>query len=138
MLRIALFTSSAIFFTTPLAAEQNFACQYTNSSGYSYKNGKWEPTGYFLRQPFFIKLDNGTLNPKSVYDALNIGFSTELPICFARNDYNGSYACASTVGETMTFNPETGEGAKATVYGAGNKGSNRDSIVVSTFVCQSM
>jgi len=132
----ALITLSAILLATAAAAQQNFACQYTDSNGFIFEEGQWGRTGFNVESPFFIKLGSDALDPQSIYDGLNVGFSNVLPTCFSENVFQGFYSCASHLGETVTFNPETGEGARATVYGAGNKGQSRDTLSIALFVCQ--
>ena len=133
----ALITLSAILLATAAAAQQNFACQYTASNGFSFSEGQWGKTAFTVGPPFFIKLGSNTLDPQSIYDGLNLGYASNLPTCFSKDVFQGSYYCASHIGETVTFNPETGQGARATVYGAGSSTSGRrDTLSIDLFVCQ--
>lgn len=137
MLKGTLITLSFILLSSVASAQQQFACQFTNSNGFAFDQGKWIRTPFKLRSPFFIKLGN-TLDPESVYDGLDVGFSTQFATCFSKDLFDGSYTCASQIGESVIFNPKTGEGAQATILGAGSEGEERDTMSISTFVCQQM
>jgi len=134
----ALITLSAILLATAAAAQQNFACQYTASTGFIFKDGQWGKTAFYADPPFFIKLGSDALDPQSIYDGLGIGWSSFLPTCFPKLAYNGSYSCASHIGQTVTFSPETGEGAVARTFGIGMSGEERDTLSIYLFVCQKM
>lgn len=139
MLKKALITLSAILLATSAAAQQNFACQHTDSNGFAFKERQWGRTGFTNDPPFFIKLGSDTLDPQSILDGLNVGFQSNLPTCFSKDVFGGAYYCASHIGETVVFNPKSGEGAKSTIYGAGSSDSEvRDTLSVSLFVCQKM
>jgi hypothetical protein len=133
-----LAAASAFLISSAAYAEQNYACQHTDANGFTFEEGKWVRAGFMLKAPFFIKLGDETLDPQSVYDGLNVGYSFNLPLCFPANNADRAYSCASVVGETVTFNPQTQQGAAATTYGAGNNGDRRDDLVIRTFVCQPM
>jgi hypothetical protein len=140
MLKKVLITLSSILFATTVVAqgspEGTYACQYVDGNGFVYEDGRWNRRYFDLKPPFFIKLGPDTLDPQSIYDGLNVGFSYELPTCFPE-DFSGGYSCASQLGETAIFNPATREGAKTTIFGAGMSGEEyRDTLTIFTFVCQ--
>ena len=130
---------SILFATTAVAQgthEGTYACQYVESNGFFFEDGQWKKTGFNVDPPFFIKLGPDTLDPQSIYDGLDVGFSFELPTCYPEN-FTGAYSCASSLGENAVFNPLTREGAKSTILGAASTDEERrDTISIDTFVCQ--
>ena len=135
---ITLSLSSILFATTAVAQgshEGTYACQYVDANGFIYEDGRWQRTGFNLMPHFFIKLGPDTLDPQSILDGLEVGFSATLPLCFPV-DVRGAYTCTSHVGEAAIFNPVTREGAKTTILGASGVGEIRDTLSISTFVCQ--
>ena len=139
MLKKVLITLSSILFATTAVAqgshEGTYACQYVDGNGFYFEDGRWKRTWFHTEPPFFIKLGPDTLDPQSIRDALDIGSSSRLPLCFP--DFHGAYSCASEYGENVVFSPVTREGAFSYILGAGIGGEEpRDTLTIFTFVCQ--
>jgi hypothetical protein len=58
--------------------EPTWACQYTESSGFRYDEGKWKPARFQTREPFFIRMKAGNLDKESLKSLLGKAASQEV------------------------------------------------------------
>lgn len=134
--RYAAFFGAALFIAdTALADEvEIFACQYTQASGFQWQGEHWIQGEFETRPPFFLKAKNGRLvdHPVEI-----LGFD---PGCSVNRPTENLETCHGRAGQALHFNHITFKGAAATLFGGGEgEGEvDRDSVVVTLFVCQKM
>ncbi len=116
--------------TTPAFAELEkvYACQYTDSTGFIFKAGKWQETTFNLGQPFFIKTDGVTITSTGVLFDHRISCTNAVSV----------YQCGDQLGGSVIFDSETKKGAHSELVGAASVGDERDTVTVSLFVCDEM
>jgi hypothetical protein len=128
-------------------AQMTLACQFTMANGFTWKNGKWQPTMFKPEKPFFLTIDpDKRINPKSAL--LVFGESPEMAernksdatwvSCFRHSTAGNSSACSGFLGDSIIISLASLEGAVSLAAGATQQSQNRDTISISPFVCQKM
>ncbi len=116
---------------------QVYACQYTDSTGFQYKEGRWVPTKFTLERPFFLTVADGRVTIDSAGRALNAAPSQVR--CEVNNlTWVGSavtHSC-SDYSSQLIFSPENGTGSSSSSLGAVSTSPKRDSVGVTLFACQ--
>jgi hypothetical protein len=126
-------TAAAVISAPTMAQNVTYACQYLDSGGFNWKNGKWEITKFRTEAPFFLIYENEKIDTDSLEKALKaMMFKCEN---LGRNTY-----CISFLGKSFVFDKETMSGGVSILHGASmpNGGNYKDSIAVSPFTCTKM
>ena len=114
------------------ASAQTYACQYTDSNGFAlYKDGNWKRTGFKIKDPFFIEIVDGNIDPRSVNSLVFGGKCHVLK-------YDGVHSCTDGIGTSLYFSPDTDTGGVSNLMGAVSNKSKRKPVDVALFVCQQM
>lgn len=121
----------------PAIGQVVYACQYSNSSGFVYEAGRWKPTSFVLKKPFFLTLNSQGLPDEKSLEAL--GMLASRVTCGRPITIGDAIGCgeARTAG-ALSFNTKTLEGAVSNVFGAAMNGPQRDTVMVELFSCQRM
>lgn len=135
----------AIFYIFSIAsclsyAQQVLACQFTQSTGFTWKSGRWASAGFLPNKPFFLRInDDELIEPKSLESLLFFPADT---VCKKFNSKQGGLrtACAEAdSGSGVVLNLQTLTGAASLISGAATQIQNmRDDVLVSLFTCQRM
>ena len=128
-------------------AQMTLACQFTMGNGFTWKNGKWQPTMFKPEKPFFLTIrPNNQLEPKSALVAMaltpdmaeSMKSDPESVNCFPHFKLAKSSTCADYSGSSITISLASLEGAVSLPAGAAQQSQIRDSIGIGPFVCQKM
>ncbi len=120
----------------PANAQESYtlACQYTEDAGLKWENRGWALRNFRPDDPFFLKVANGRLTTETVARVVEIS-SPENVSCM-KNDFSTYEACMDYLGGSLFFDYKNYRGGISQLYGSTNTGDSRDSIRVSTFICQ--
>ena len=128
-------------------AQITLACQFTMGNGFTWKNGKWQPTMFNPEKPFFLTIrPSNQLEPKSALVAMgmtpdlaeSMKSDPESVNCFPHFKLAKSSTCAVHSGSSITISLATLEGAVSLPAGATQHGQTRDTIAIFPFICQKM
>ena len=129
---------AALLLVHGAAMGQTFACQYIESGGLNWENGRWRSTLFILPPPFFLRMNGSKLDNKVVADLLGSrGASAELVDC-ANNTYLQTHSCMDGFGTFLVFDERTGQGGRANLTGSTRTQAKRDATSVAHFICQKM
>ncbi|TDL88028.1 hypothetical protein [Meridianimarinicoccus aquatilis] len=137
-------TISALLLSTATleAQEQTWACQYTDSIGFSFEDGQYNPTRFKVPEPFFLKTEEESLVPSSAVGALEALGHTGEAYCHPRKIHpvtDGSMqTCSDPYGNTIIFSTTAARGAVSKMLGSVQVEDTRIPTGVLLFVCQSM
>lgn len=136
-----------LFFTAPafaqawkdapvVGSQMVYACQFVESGGLDWENGRWNLTGFNKGSPFFLSANNGSIVPESTKIALNSPF----PEIYCHPKFVGSVqTCSDGAGGSLVFSFLSLKGAVGRIFGGiSSAESQKDSLVVSPFVCTKM
>lgn len=120
-----------------------FACQEEASTGFDYKNGRWERANFRAERKFFLRItERGVIDAESAGRVLiELEGAAQLFSCGndAITQKPHMHSCSGRSGGlSLAFNSRTGTGAYARPGGGSQEGSDRDTIGVTRFVCQRM
>lgn len=130
LLTLALVLSKAV----PASAEEaTLACQYTQSSGFLWSDGRWKHGQFETMPPFFMKLRDGKLDPSGA-DPVDASASFQ---CSNQGLTPYITTCLEPRGTTLVYNSITKTGALALMYGAAQSplDQSKDTVTVSLFSC---
>lgn len=120
---------------TAVQAQVVLACQFTESGGYIYRNGRWQLTSFTLDKPFFIRLQaDGVIDPSSLAGA-GMTYNIE---CSRPYGHRPEFVRCAGNSDMMIFSTRTLAGSTSTIHGAASEGSNRDTLSINPFSCQRM
>ncbi len=125
-------------FALPSSA-QVFACQYTDSNGFHFDNGRWKRSSFNVRAPFFLRLQNGKITEESAASPMN-GVPAVLK-CVTQRSYalNDTLHTCSDESTQLIFSLNSRSGAVSNMLGAASSNAAyRDSVSVALFNCQHM
>jgi hypothetical protein len=114
-----------------------YACQDTYSSGLEWEMGRWKTTNYFAERKFFLRIEGDRLTVSSARSAGGLGASTICHPGYKTAQEGVIYGC-DDYSDKLVFNPSAGSGARSALFGSITGGIKRDSVAVTTFVCQRM
>ena len=123
-----------ISLSLPIQAQSIVACQFTNSDGYRWSNGKWSNAKFKLEKPFFMKINQDGIIELDSINNLIIG-ATECKRVW-RHIKPENVMCIGSM-DFVSFNTKTMEGATSYIGGATQEG-DRDTISTALFTCQKM
>lgn len=132
---------TALLLVHGAAMGQTFACQYTDSAGLDWKNGRWQTTRFHTRNPFFLKLNGSDLDKKTVADFFSSSGASMAELhCQRHGVMKYYYSCLDGYGSFMFFDALTGKGGRSDIYGSAPMTSPelQDSLTVAPFTCQKM
>jgi hypothetical protein len=109
------------------------ACQFQDSAGLDWGQGRWNVMRFVPKEPFILVLKGGDLDVQSVVKPLG-GRELTDPVC-TRSSL-GNFLCTSHAGGTLMFNPSVNRGAVAQLLGGTSSAAERGSLTVSPFICQ--
>jgi hypothetical protein len=115
-----------------------YACQDTHSSGLEWKGGRWQNQNYFADRKFFLKIEGDRITPDSARSAGGLGARTICHGAYQTASHGTIFTC-DDYSDKLVFNPAAGAGARSALFGSiSHRGNERDSVAVTTFVCQKM
>lgn len=123
------------------AMGQTFACQYTESTGFHWENGRWRRTGFNILPPFFLKMNGSNLDQKAVSSVFGSdGEIAKLVRCEKRQmGLTNLHSCMDQFGQFLVYDEHTRKGGMAMLGGSTSTDKPyRDSTSVSHFTCQQM
>ena len=139
-MKLKAFTLAALLaIATPAMAEKTvYACQFIDSGGLEWKNGRWKPTGFYKSEPFFFSANNESIVPESMSGAL--GLESVNFLCHLSTDMFPVQTCSDSLGGVFIFNFNGLNGAIARVFSGvvGNSEKEKDPLYVSPFTCTKM
>jgi hypothetical protein len=116
-------------------AQTVLACQFTESGGYIYRNGRWQLTSFTLDKPFFIRLQaDGVIDPSSLAGA-GMTYNIE---CSRPYSHRPEFVRCAGNSDMMIFSTRTLAGSTSALHGAASEGGNRDTLSINPFTCQRM
>ncbi len=121
-----------------VGGEVVYACQYTNSAGFRWENGRWESPRFNPDSPFFLTTINNNLAEESVAASLKIHRSTVACHDPIKNDRFGDIqTCSSSIGMVVTFSVTNMNGAVARTLGGAMPTDfpENDDLEVAPFIC---
>jgi hypothetical protein len=129
--------SILILLASAQAQGQVFACQYTDSTGLHFENGRWARKGFIAPKPFFLRLEEGRITQESA--AIPLAAHSPNIVCAIKDmPQQGIIHTCSDYSSQLIFSPSTSSGATAQLLGSTSREQRRDSVTVSLFTCQSM
>jgi len=128
--------SSAVLVAPAFAQQVTYACQYVETAGLGWKNGKWVPGTYVDDPPFFLTAEGNSLTSESLEKIFgSFGYSCNPPL---QSLFGESQSCVGSLGTTINFSFTNLTGVRAATF-AGIKPSNRSEkgyLLVAPFVCE--
>lgn len=118
-------------------AVDQFACQFTNSQGYTFKEGRWTPTQFRPDDPFFLTVEDNVLTPVSVARGLGAGDEDDPAVCNSRLGGDASQ-CDTASAMMVVFNHVTGLGATSSLAAVAMDGEVDSDVFMQLFHCQKM
>jgi hypothetical protein len=132
----------ALSFNVVYSQTTTYACQFVDSNGFIWKNGKWSRIGFNIDKPFFLKYQDGLLDKESAYRVFwrEEGVFAPSKISCVYEPTRGSDSCITLLGQSLVFNKNNLQGATSSLMGAALTGINgvRDTPSIDLFVCQTM
>ena len=132
-----------------MAQTVTYACQYLETAGLNWENGRWVATGFYNKDPFILTAIDGELVPPVPSDE-NMSNPLSFTQCsLPKQALTGEpgeivmskvQSCSDGVGNTLLFNLENLSGAFSQMMGAvaGRGNASKDSLTVAPFVCETI
>ncbi len=135
MQRVCLLTSLLGIFvcTAATAVTTPYACQFVASAGLHFENGNWRKTGFTLNEKFILVLKDGVLTSDSAAKPMEL----EPDYLQCRQTLRRISSCSSTFGSYLVFDPLSGGGGIAHLFGAAQEAGDqhKDDLIVAPFTC---
>jgi len=131
---------AALIAVTQSAGAQTYACQFTDSAGFT-DTGSWKISRFNLEKPFFLKFENGNTTAESAgIVLLSSGTQTECKADIATAPNFLRISTCSTIGAVLIWSPDSGNGSLARLYGGFQRSTDKvkDTVTVALFSCQRM
>ena len=146
---LGILLTCTVMATPVMAQTVTYACQYLETAGLNWENGRWVATGFYNKDPFILTAIDGELVPPVPSDE-NMSNPLSLTQCsLPKQALTGEpgeivmskvQSCSDGVGNTLLFNLENLSGAFSQMMGAvaGRGNASKDSLTVAPFVCETI
>lgn len=130
----------ALGFASPAIAQKVvYACQYTDSVGFTNAPSGWEPANYKTGKPFFLDFEDGSISYFSVGKLFRGALENPFDVFdWLKCPYTGKeiHVCLDDHGRVLSFNSIILEGAVSDIFSASFPFDMRHfDLYISTFTC---
>ena len=136
-LSLILAISSAVISAPVFAQNVTYACQYLESAGLGWKNGRWTVTKFNVGAPFFLKASNSSLDKESVAKVLK---KSRASFVLCHQPDEGTQSCGDFLGGSLVFDFNTLNGGVSKIFGSSlpTNDNDKDTLSVQPFTCTKM
>jgi hypothetical protein len=127
-------TVSLLFPAIVYAQGKPMACQYIESGGLAWDNGRWTISRFVTREKFILVIENQTITKSSASKPM--AGPPEFITCNKVDPLTNINICFDEMGAYLIFRNLSMTGAVAQILGGTSSRNTRDNLSVSPFSCQ--